>query len=1028
MTDFLVHLARDRTARCLGAGLLLGLYGGRVLLEFALPGDARQAALGFALAALAGWGAGSALAWASGVTWPALLLLGYVLYPAISPEAAGVAGALALAAWLAAREMPGGWPWDVTALLIGFAVYAATASPGVLPADAGEFQWVVNELGVAHPPGYPLYTLLGWAFARLPLGAPAFRVNLYSALVAALTLAVIGHAVRRETRSGPAGLAAALTLGAATSFWLTATQASIRPMTALFTALLLDALLAYRRVARRSPPLQQAALIRFALCLGLAVTHHGSLLFVGVPFALMLLAADLTLLRQPRRWLKPGLALAAGFLPWLYLPLRAGAALAPAGIDTWDGFWNHVLARGFEGDLFYFRTLDALPERLATMGEVLAYQWHGLALAAAGVAALVMLWRDRWLLAALGGAFALHTLVTATYRAPQTVEYMMPAYGCLAAAVGWLAGEIRRRFPFGSWPLRPGRGGSETRPYSTVSAPEAELVGAWHVMPLRDLAEVVRLIFFPALMIALVFLGGALTFAANLPSLLYLHNDEEARSFAEHLLRETPDGAVVLANWHRVTPLWYLGRVEGQRPDVDAVYVYPEGAEPLADTWVRRIGEYVGEGRPVVVQGYDPDAYAASGYRFEPQITGPGWIVRTEPRRALPDGLTPLEAPVRFEAETGSGAALLSAPAIRAPGGYAPTTVVLAWQKAQPDLAAVSFVHATDREGRVVRQDDLALPAGSREPGEIILARYTLDRPPADANLLAGLYVRSPQGIEPLRALDGRERVEVGALGEAGALPLPPPTEHPRYDLFADGLLLTGYDYDLSLPGRARLYLHWAYRADGWGDYNLALSQGDALLATQRFRARAGDHFSTAHDLPAGVAGVRLALEAAGCRCLLRTLGPFRAPVGYFVDLPGPEPGARYVPLGSGIVLTGAHVDAPGPLQPGDPVTVTLRFRAAYPLAEDDVVKVDLIGPDWAWRAGSDHIPLAGAIPTLKWVWGSAITDRHTLTAPEGAETAGARLDLLLYDHFTGRPLPILDPALAAQGQTLTIWSSDVLQ
>ena len=38
-------------------------------------------------------------------------------------------------------------------------------------------------------------------------------------------------------------MAAALTLGAAASFWVTGTQASIRPMTALFVALLLDALL-----------------------------------------------------------------------------------------------------------------------------------------------------------------------------------------------------------------------------------------------------------------------------------------------------------------------------------------------------------------------------------------------------------------------------------------------------------------------------------------------------------------------------------------------------------------------------------------------------------------------------------------------------------------------------------------------------------------------------------------------------------------------------------------------------------------
>ncbi len=141
--------------------------------------------------------------------------------------------------------------WEAAALLAGLALYTATRAPGLLPADEGEFQQVVYQLGIAHPPGYPLYTLIGWAFTRLPLGAPAARVNLFSALAAALALAVLCRAVRQETRSGPAGLVAALALGTATSFWATATQASIRPMTALFVALLLDALLAYRRARSR---------------------------------------------------------------------------------------------------------------------------------------------------------------------------------------------------------------------------------------------------------------------------------------------------------------------------------------------------------------------------------------------------------------------------------------------------------------------------------------------------------------------------------------------------------------------------------------------------------------------------------------------------------------------------------------------------------------------------------------------------------------------------------------------------------
>ena len=72
-------------------------------------------------------------------------------------------------------------------------LYGLTLSPGVLPADSGEFQLVAATLGIAHPPGYPLYTLLGWAFTRLTPHDPAWGLNLLSALLATATLAVLGQ-------------------------------------------------------------------------------------------------------------------------------------------------------------------------------------------------------------------------------------------------------------------------------------------------------------------------------------------------------------------------------------------------------------------------------------------------------------------------------------------------------------------------------------------------------------------------------------------------------------------------------------------------------------------------------------------------------------------------------------------------------------------------------------------------------------------------------------------------------------------
>jgi len=48
-----------------------------------------------------------------------------------------------------------------------FLLYAATTARDVLPADSGEFQLTAAKWGIAHPPGYPLYTVASALWMRL---------------------------------------------------------------------------------------------------------------------------------------------------------------------------------------------------------------------------------------------------------------------------------------------------------------------------------------------------------------------------------------------------------------------------------------------------------------------------------------------------------------------------------------------------------------------------------------------------------------------------------------------------------------------------------------------------------------------------------------------------------------------------------------------------------------------------------------------------------------------------------------------
>src|SRR2546423_3669438 len=70
-------------------------------------------------------------------------------------------------------------------------LYISTLAPTVTLVDSGELMLAAHTLGVAHPPGFPLYVLLAHFFTWLPIGSVAARVNFASAVFAALAAAML---------------------------------------------------------------------------------------------------------------------------------------------------------------------------------------------------------------------------------------------------------------------------------------------------------------------------------------------------------------------------------------------------------------------------------------------------------------------------------------------------------------------------------------------------------------------------------------------------------------------------------------------------------------------------------------------------------------------------------------------------------------------------------------------------------------------------------------------------------------------
>ena len=75
--------------------------------------------------------------------------------------------------------------------VVAMLLYAVTLAPTVTLVDSGELIVAARGLGVAHPPGFPLWVMLAYLASLVPLGNVATRINFSSALFAALACAVL---------------------------------------------------------------------------------------------------------------------------------------------------------------------------------------------------------------------------------------------------------------------------------------------------------------------------------------------------------------------------------------------------------------------------------------------------------------------------------------------------------------------------------------------------------------------------------------------------------------------------------------------------------------------------------------------------------------------------------------------------------------------------------------------------------------------------------------------------------------------
>lgn len=160
-------------------------------------------------------------------------------------------------------------------IFLVFGVYLWTTSPTVTTDDSGELAGVCASLGIAHPSGYPVYSITGKiACVLLPFGNMAYRANVLSCLFGAATVFLICLAVYKITSSGIACVFSVLLLSFSKYFWAMSVATEVYTQNAFFAAVILLVLL-----SESITPVRRLYLLSFVF--GVGTGGHHTIVFLA---------------------------------------------------------------------------------------------------------------------------------------------------------------------------------------------------------------------------------------------------------------------------------------------------------------------------------------------------------------------------------------------------------------------------------------------------------------------------------------------------------------------------------------------------------------------------------------------------------------------------------------------------------------------------------------------------------------------------------------------------------------------------
>ncbi|MCI0449405.1 MAG: DUF2723 domain-containing protein [Chlorobi bacterium] len=298
--------------------------------------------------------------------------------------------------------------------VIAFSVYLMTLAPTVWFIDSGELSAVASSLGIAHPTGYPLFTIIGHLFTLLPFSSSeVYKLNLMSAFFCTLGVFVFSFLMRyliskmqliykKESPKAGSGskkekiseipetvkwgivIFSCLILAFSKTYWAAANSVEVYPMHIFFVITLmlvfLKAIYNTRKEENKGSFINENRYyLIFAFLLGFSFTNHLTTILLA-PACLTLFFYK-NLYNRSRLYRLLGfmaLCFLVGFSVYLYLPVRA--SMNPPFLwgnpYNFERFYWHITGKQFS--VWIFSAKGSIPAFLLLMGSTVALSVYGL--------------------------------------------------------------------------------------------------------------------------------------------------------------------------------------------------------------------------------------------------------------------------------------------------------------------------------------------------------------------------------------------------------------------------------------------------------------------------------------------------------------------------------------------------------------------------------------------------------------------------------------------------------------------------